>query len=360
MPFSYKNFTGSAALGNAAKKKEEYSADYRESDDVSALYKDWQAKQATKPAQWTGGQYGADVNKALDDIINRKAFNYDFNGDALYQQYKDMYMRQGKLAMADTMGQAAALNGGYGTSYATSAGQQTYNGYMQQLNNVLPELYQLALQKYQAEGDELTNRYGLLKNQYDTEYGEYRNAVSDWNSDVERAYNIYNNERANEQSQYAANREYASNNYNNLYNQEYGAYSDAYDRAFALYQQQVAEQQAKDQLDYQYAQLRLQQDKFDYEKDNSGSKEKTVKLDSGTEVPESVVTKAKKFTNNDDLYMYLGDMVSDGTITEAQGEELYGKYAITKNLSKSKSKYAYGTGKDGGYNLYTLSQYPWK
>lgn len=247
MAFSYKNFTGSAALGNAAKKKEEYSADYRESDDVSALYKDWQAKQATKPAQWTGGQYGADVNKALDDIINRKAFNYDLNGDALYQQYKDMYMRQGKMAMADTMGQAAALNGGYGTSYAQTAGQQTYNGYMQQLNNVLPELYQLALQKYQAEGDELNNRYGLLKNQYDTEYGEYRNAVSDWNSDVERAYNIYNAERANEQNQYNTNREYAANNYNNMYSQEYGAYADAYDRAFANYQQGVAEDRYNDE-----------------------------------------------------------------------------------------------------------------
>ena len=62
-----------------------------------------------------------------DKVLNRSPFTYDMNEDMLYQQYKDSYTRQGKLAMQDTMGQAAALTGGYGNSYATTAGQQTYN-----------------------------------------------------------------------------------------------------------------------------------------------------------------------------------------------------------------------------------------
>lgn len=328
MAFSYKNFIGSAALGNAAKKKEEYSADYRESDDVSALYKDWQAKKATKPTQWTGGQYGADVNKALDDIINRKAFNYDFNGDALYQQYKDMYMRQGKMAMADTMGQAAALNGGYGTSYATSAGQQTYNGYMQQLNNVLPELYQLALQKYQAEGDELNNRYGLLKNQYDTEYGEYRNAVSDWNSDVERAYNIYNNERANEQSQYNTNREYAASNYNNMYSQEYGAYDDAYNRAFANYQQGVEEDRYNDEKSKELAALNSY--KAYYDLDEKLSNVSTVTVGGrGNTANGGYMVDGKKYKSYDEAYKAatkdIKEAYEGGTISYEQANKLLDK-----------------------------------
>ena len=37
----------------------------------------------------------------------------DLNGDALYNQYRDQFMRQGKLAAADTVGQVSALTGGY-------------------------------------------------------------------------------------------------------------------------------------------------------------------------------------------------------------------------------------------------------
>jgi hypothetical protein len=36
----------------------------------------------------------------MSQIQNRPAFSYDVNSDALYQQYKDQYIRQGKLAMA--------------------------------------------------------------------------------------------------------------------------------------------------------------------------------------------------------------------------------------------------------------------
>lgn len=108
------------------------------------------------------------VRLALEKITSRKPFSYDLNGDALYQQYKDNYINQGRMAMADAVGQAAAMTGGYDNSYAQTVGQQIYNGYLQELNNRIPELYSLALEKYKSEGDELTNRYALLKDDYDT------------------------------------------------------------------------------------------------------------------------------------------------------------------------------------------------
>lgn len=112
-------------------------------------------------------------------IINREKFTYDLNGDALYKQYKDRYIQQGKQAMMDTMGQAAALTGGYGNSYAQTVGQQTYQGYLQGLNDQVPALYQLALDKYNSEGDQLRGNMSLLMQQDDIDYGRYRDDIAD-------------------------------------------------------------------------------------------------------------------------------------------------------------------------------------
>ena len=85
-----------------------------------------------------------------DDILNQlknKKFSYDINGDALYHQYKNQYAQQGKLASQDTMAQAAAMTGGYGNSYAATAGNQAYQGYLTKLNDVIPELYHLPMKR---------------------------------------------------------------------------------------------------------------------------------------------------------------------------------------------------------------------
>lgn len=107
------------------------------------------------------------LDEILAQILNRKDFSYDLNGDALYQQYKDQYMLMGQQAMMDTMGQAAAMTGGYGNSYAQAAGQQAYNSHLQQLNNRIPELYSLALSKYQSDGNDLMDRYAIAKAERD-------------------------------------------------------------------------------------------------------------------------------------------------------------------------------------------------
>lgn len=114
--------------------------------------------------------YADQMNDILDQIMNREPFEYNMDADALYQQYKDRYMSQGKMAMEDTMGQAAALTGGYGNSYAQTVGQQVFNGYLDGLNEVVPELYALARNRYDAEGDALINQYALLADRESEEY----------------------------------------------------------------------------------------------------------------------------------------------------------------------------------------------
>ena len=113
------------------------------------------------------------ADDVLDRILSRADFSYDLGGDALYQQYKDQYLQQGKRAMQDTMGQAAALTGGYGNSYAQTVGQQAYNQYLGQLNAVVPELYSLALRRYEKEGNDLWNLYGIYADRENQDYNRY-------------------------------------------------------------------------------------------------------------------------------------------------------------------------------------------
>lgn len=171
------------------------AANYNESEKVKRLAEDMALHEAKNPGEWSGGAYGKGMDEALQKVLNRDKFQYDINGDALYQQYKDRYIQQGKQAMMDTVGQAAALTGGYGNSYAQKAGQQAYQGYLQGLNDKVPELYQMALERYNQEGTDLLNKYGLMSDQYAKEYSRYRDSVGDWRAQRDYLATLYNNER---------------------------------------------------------------------------------------------------------------------------------------------------------------------
>lgn len=99
-----------------------------------------------------------------------KPFEYDINKDELYQQMAERYRQQGNLAMRDTMGQAAAMTGGYGNSYAQTAGQQVYNSYMNELNDRSFDLYDAAVSKYTAEREAAKDEYSVALERYLTEY----------------------------------------------------------------------------------------------------------------------------------------------------------------------------------------------
>lgn len=102
------------------------------------------------------------LESVKDQIANREEFKFDLNADVLYKQYADKYMRQGQMAMMDTMGQASMMTGGYGNSYAQSVGQQAYQSELQNLNDIVPQLYQMAYDRYNQEGQDLYNQYTLL------------------------------------------------------------------------------------------------------------------------------------------------------------------------------------------------------
>lgn len=166
-----------------------------------------EAAQAAADAKLQGyGQYQsgyqADLNKAYNDILNRKKFSYDLGSDALYQQYKDQYVRGGKLAMQDTVGQAAALTGGYGNSWATTAGSQAYQQYLTGLNDKVPQLYQMALQAYEAEGDRLRGNYDLARGADADAYGRWQDGYERLSAAAKDAYNRYNDQRGFDYNDY--------------------------------------------------------------------------------------------------------------------------------------------------------------
>ena len=139
------------------------------------------AGQVQKPTY--AGTFDDKLAGLYEQIANRPKFQYDVNADPLYQQYKDNYLQQGKLAMRDTMGRAAALTGGYGSSYGQAVGQQAYDASLKDLATVIPELYGLARDNYQDEGDDLLKLYGLVGDQRDTEYKRFRDDLGDWENE---------------------------------------------------------------------------------------------------------------------------------------------------------------------------------
>lgn len=180
------------------------------------------------------------INETLNKIMNREAFSFDINGDALYNQYKDLYSQQGKMAMMDTMGQAAALTGGYGNSYASTAGNQAYQARLQQLNEVVPELYQLAYQKYQDEGDALAQQYALLGDMDEREKSREREELSNYYKQLDYLTNEADKLYDREYSQWA-----------DKTNLDYGIFTDNRDFNYRVDRDAVADQQYREQFEYQ-------------------------------------------------------------------------------------------------------------
>ena len=187
---------------------------YTPSGSVQAAQAYLEQVKASKPGAYQS-RWDDELTSLYDQIRNRKKFSYDMGTDPLYQQYREQYQRLGRLAMQDTMGQAAALTGGYGSTYGEQVGQQAYNAYLQNLNDIVPQLQQQAYQRYQDEGTDLYNQYSLVKGRDDTDYGRYRDTVSDYYSDLSDARSAYNSERSLDQSQWATMLDYWAQKANN-------------------------------------------------------------------------------------------------------------------------------------------------
>ena len=296
---------------------------------VDLAYQALQAQMAQKPAGYQS-QWQTQLNDTINKITNRDKFSYDVNGDALYQQYKDKYIQQGKLAMQDTMGQAAAMTGGYGNSYAATAGNQAYQAHLNNLNDVVPELYQMAYNRYQDEGQELYNQYSLFADRDNTDYGRYRDTVSDWQTDRSFLANHYYNERdfdygkfsdeetAN-QAQWNADRTFA-----------YGQYSDDltldYEESKRLHDEKLAADAAANS------------------NDNTGNSNKGLTPSEWNAIHENAAIYAE--SGKSSLANYVNGLVNRGWLDPDEAADILEQYFPTgylpTNPKKSEKEYRVG------------------
>lgn len=191
--------------------KNKYMSGATTSNQSQSSFSQSQSTQTQNGKSWTESSISKETQKALkkaekpfssrytnllkgtvNSINNRKPFEYDLNEDALYKQYAEQYKNLGNQAMQDTMANAATLTGGYGSSYATTAGQQAFNSYMEQLNDIVPNLYAQARSNYDSDTSRLYDQANLYAGLESNEY-------SKWSDNR----NYYQNKHSNEWNQNA-------------------------------------------------------------------------------------------------------------------------------------------------------------
>ncbi len=160
---------------------------YKKSDALTAAEKQLAEFEAQKPAEFSS-QYTEKLDALVDKILGGEPFSYDVSEDALFDLYKEQYVNHGKMAMADTAAQAAALTGGFGSSYGTTAAQQAYQMYLRELNDIVPELHDRAYQKYMNDKAADKENLALLQGLDESAYGRYRDEVGDFYTDRDYLY----------------------------------------------------------------------------------------------------------------------------------------------------------------------------
>lgn len=139
-------------------------------------------------------RYDETIQDLIAGILERPDFAYDPATDPLYQNYRKQYTREGQRATEDALGAAAAASGGIPSSYASTAAGQAGNYYAAQLTDKIPELYELAYNKYLNDYNMQLSDLGVVQGQDQTDYDRYLNDRSlDYNVWL-NGYNQLNND----------------------------------------------------------------------------------------------------------------------------------------------------------------------
>lgn len=196
---SYKDLSNLSPATLALQNKVYNQTDYTPSDAVQNAYgKKTNAENALAGYGPYNSKYQESLDSVLNKIMNRQPFSYDFNADALYKTYADQYAQQGRQASENAAAAASALTGGYGNSYSASVANQAYEQYMTELNNRIPELYQMAADRYDKENNNMINQFNMLGSQEDRDYNRYNTERQNLVSDRDYYASDYSSERAND------------------------------------------------------------------------------------------------------------------------------------------------------------------
>lgn len=313
--------TGTGTMGMPTYTKKDHTSYMYDATTDKAYTEALAALQAARANMPTyKNSYDADIEAIYKEIVGREDFRYDINEDALYHQYADQYQRLGKLAMMDTMGQAAIMTGGYGNSYANTAGNQAYQLYLGELNKVVPELYGMAHDRYTAEGEEMLDQYGMLLDRADDEYSKY----------------------LAELDQYWKNVSYLG-----------GEADKAYDRGrenfYAAQELAAAEAEREAEFNAYYQQLLANSKSEGTDVDSSRDNDPTEENDYFGSIRDT----AANIENEGELDDFLTEQYEAGRLTEEEVAEIYEEYDLTHpDSQKPVADRDYTMTDDGGVNWF--------
>ena len=128
------------------------------------------------------------LQNAATDLYNMNYSNFTNSGD--YADLAKRYRQQGQQAMKDTLGQVSARTGGYASSYATQAAQQSYNGYMEKLEDAARSLYD-------SQRQEKLDAFNVANSLYQQEYNEGRDSIADQRYNTEWQHRLDLEEKEN-------------------------------------------------------------------------------------------------------------------------------------------------------------------
>ena len=150
----------------------------------------YDTRQARQQADNYANSYTDKINKGytskykgtIDELANqyqKNKFDWTPENSSEYQQAKEKYTREGKVAQENVQGSYAANTGGYSNTYSQAAGQKAFGEYMDELANKVPTLKNEAYKSYQQQQEDTLNRIGVLQNLDNTQYQRYRDSVTD-------------------------------------------------------------------------------------------------------------------------------------------------------------------------------------
>lgn len=260
--------------------------------------------QASRPQDYQS-LWAPQRDQVFQQIQNREPFRYNANEDPLWQQAKEQYIRGGRLAMMDTMGQAAALTGGYGSSYAQQVGQQAFQSYLQGLNGKLGEYYQMARDNYDREGQNLKDLYGMLGDRDAEDYARWNDRLNLWLSDRNYLGDVARDAR-----------DYDINLYNNNRSFDYGQFRD-----------EVADEQWQAQMDFQREQWEWQKAQAEAAASRrggggGGSGKPKYTYDDILAASKSIVDNPGKGSGYSDVLALQNEAVKAGVITSDEQKKM--------------------------------------
>jgi peptidoglycan hydrolase-like protein with peptidoglycan-binding domain len=277
---------------------------YQKSDSLVSAEKTLAEWEQNKPSDYNS-KYSEEIERVLDSILNREKFNYNLNADPLYNQYKEQYVNNGKKAMLDTVADLSALTGGYANSYAVSASNQSYNNYLNNLNEIALDLYDRAYSAYKDEGNFNKEKIDILNSLEKADYDQYTDSINDYYKTGEYLLKKLSNMSESEYEQFLT---------------DLKSFEDDRDYNYQKYLEEVKQNQFLEELNFKKAEAERDQQNKDRSYNLSLSKSNSSSNSSNKSNNKTTETKTTIMPKTYQQFVYLTG--NSGILTE---REFYAK-----------------------------------